>query len=105
MPAANRATAPRATWRSVSQPRTIAPLTGVAWVSTPCRKSKTSLSMLAAAWRITIAANAPPNRRMFKDAPPATTARLVPKITGIVEAGNAQGRAAVTHLRPIEGGF
>ena len=32
-----------------------------------------------------------------------TTARTVPKMTGIVEAGKAQGRAAISHLLSVEG--
>jgi len=43
-------------------------------------------------------------RRGEKRAPPMTIARAVPKTTGIVEAGNDQGRAAMIHLLRVEGG-
>jgi hypothetical protein len=42
-------------------------------------------------------------RRGEKRAPPMTTARAVPKTTGIVDAGNDQGRAAMSHLFKIDG--
>jgi len=42
-------------------------------------------------------------RRGAKRAPPTTTARAVPKTTGIVEAGKAQGRAATIHFFKFEG--
>ncbi len=37
-------------------------------------------------------------RRAEKRAPPMTTARAVPKTTGMVEAGQDHGRAATSHL-------
>jgi hypothetical protein len=38
-----------------------------------------------------------------RDAPPMTTASDIPKTTGMVEAGRAQGRAAINHLASREG--
>ncbi len=43
-------------------------------------------------------------RRGEKRAPPATTAKAVPKTTGMVEAGHDQGRAATSHFRRAGGG-
>ena len=103
VPRAKRTAAPRKACLSVSQPRTTAPLTGVTSRSRPRRKSKTSLSMLAAPWRTTMVARAQRKSRGEKRAPPMTTARAVPKTTGMVEAGNDQGRAAISHFRGVDG--
>ncbi len=42
-------------------------------------------------------------RNASRRAPPMTTASDVPKITGIVEAGRAHGRAAVSHFLAADG--
>jgi hypothetical protein len=87
-----------ATARADSQPRTRAPLTGVASRSNPLRKSKTSLSILAPEWRMTIARKARIKRPAKRGTPPMTTASDVPKTTGMVEAGQDHGRSATSHF-------
>ncbi len=42
-------------------------------------------------------------RRGENRASPRTTARAVPKTTGMVEAGNDQGRTATSHFRGVDG--
>jgi hypothetical protein len=54
--------------------------------------------MLAALWRTIIVTRAQRKRSGEKWAPPTTTARAVPKTTGIADAGRDQGRAATSHF-------
>jgi hypothetical protein len=54
--------------------------------------------MLDAEWRAIIVTMAQKKRSGEKRVPPTTTARAVPKTTGMVDAGRAQGRAAMSHL-------
>jgi hypothetical protein len=53
---------------------------------------------------MTMARNARTKERIFRDTPPKTKASDVPNKTGIVDAGQDQGRAAISHFF-IDGTF
>src|SRR5208283_3330759 len=57
------------------------------------------LRIFAPQWSNTIAAKARRKRSGRKRAPAITTARAVPKITGMVDAGSEKGLIAISHVR------